>query len=112
MRGTVGVLGLHRHRCWGLQVSRGPVLGVGSALSCPPSPSAPSPGPWRAEAPGGEAAAVRELSARLLGLAGNPARDPDPSVYLALRLAGDHDLREEERYLARLRDAFQRRYGR
>ncbi|XP_063206850.1 transcobalamin-2 [Chroicocephalus ridibundus] len=63
------------------------------------------------EAPG-EAAAVQELSARLLGLAGNPARDPDPSVYLALRLAGDHDLREEERYLARLRDAFQRRYGR
>ncbi|XP_074015821.1 transcobalamin-2 [Numenius arquata] len=63
------------------------------------------------EAPG-EAAAVRGLSARLLGLAGDPARDPDPSVYLALRLAGDHDLRGEERYLARLRDAFQRRYGR
>ncbi|KFO73538.1 Transcobalamin-2, partial [Cuculus canorus] len=41
-----------------------------------------------------------------------PARDPDPSVYLALRLAGDHDLREEERYLGRLRDAFQHRYGR
>ncbi|KAM6340415.1 transcobalamin-2 isoform 1-T1 [Alca torda] len=63
------------------------------------------------EAPG-EAAAVRVLSARLLGLAGDPARDPDPSVYLALRLASDHDLRGEERYLARLRDAFQHRYGR
>ncbi|XP_050762698.1 transcobalamin-2 [Gymnogyps californianus] len=63
------------------------------------------------EAPG-EAAAVRALSARLLGLAADPARDPDPSVYLALRLAGDHDLCGEERYLARLRDAFQHRYGR
>ncbi|XP_059683875.1 transcobalamin-2 [Gavia stellata] len=63
------------------------------------------------EAPG-EAAAVRALSARLLGLAADLARDPDPSVYLALRLASDHDLRGEERYLARLRDAFQHRYGR
>ncbi|CAM9550813.1 unnamed protein product [Bubo scandiacus] len=63
------------------------------------------------EAPG-EAAVVRVLSARLLGLAADPARDPDPSVYLALRLAGDHDLRGEEQYLARLRDAFQHRYGR
>ncbi|XP_064890021.1 transcobalamin-2 isoform X2 [Columba livia] len=57
-------------------------------------------------------AAVRALSSQLLGLAGDPARDPDPSVYLALRLAGDHDLRGEERYLARLGDAFQHRYGR
>ncbi|XP_010561688.1 PREDICTED: transcobalamin-2 [Haliaeetus leucocephalus] len=64
------------------------------------------------EAPGEAAAAVRALSARLLGLAVDPARDPDPSVYLALRLAGDHDLRGEKRYLARLQDAFQHRYGR
>ncbi|KAM6193220.1 transcobalamin-2 [Sarcoramphus papa] len=63
------------------------------------------------EAPG-EAAAVRALSARLLGLAVDPARDPDPSVYLALRLAGDHDLCGEEWYLARLQDTFQRHYGR
>ncbi|XP_069651532.1 transcobalamin-2 isoform X2 [Haliaeetus albicilla] len=63
-------------------------------------------------APGEAAAAVRALSARLLGLAVDPARDPDPSVYLALRLAGDHDLRGEKRYLARLQDAFQHRYGR
>ncbi|KFM08090.1 Transcobalamin-2, partial [Aptenodytes forsteri] len=41
----------------------------------------------------------------------DPARDPDPSVYLALRLADDHDLRREEQYLARLQDAFQRRYS-
>jgi len=76
-------------------------------------PPAPSPGRGRGwvEAPG-QAAAARELSARLLGLAADPARDPDPSVYLALRLAADHDLRGEERYLARLRDAFQHRYGR
>ncbi|XP_054699957.1 transcobalamin-2 [Grus americana] len=65
------------------------------------------------EAPGeAAAAAVRVLSARLLGLAADPARDPDPSVYLALRLADDHDPRGEERYLARLHDAFQHRYGR
>ncbi|XP_042661511.1 transcobalamin-2 [Tyto alba] len=65
------------------------------------------------EAPGeAAAAAVRVLSARLLGLAADPARLPDPSVYLALRLAGEHDPREEERYLGRLRDAFQPRYGR
>ncbi|OPJ75584.1 transcobalamin-2 [Patagioenas fasciata monilis] len=57
-------------------------------------------------------AAVRALSSRLLGLAGDPARDPDPSIYLALRLASDHDPRGEERYLARLEDAFQHRYGR
>ncbi|KAF1667665.1 Transcobalamin-2, partial [Aptenodytes patagonicus] len=64
------------------------------------------------EAPGeAAAAAVRALSARLLGLAVDPARDPDPSVYLALRLADDHDLRREEQYLARLQDAFQRRYS-
>lgn len=71
-----------------------------------------SPGPWGwVEAPG-EAAAVRALSARLLGLAADLARDPDPSVYLALRLAGDHDLHGEKQYLARLQDAFQHRYGR
>ncbi|XP_064321930.1 transcobalamin-2 isoform X1 [Phalacrocorax carbo] len=63
------------------------------------------------EAPG-EAAAVRALSARLLGLAADPARDPDPSVYLALRLAGNHHLPVEERYLARLQDVFQHHYGR
>ncbi|XP_026715692.1 transcobalamin-2 isoform X2 [Athene cunicularia] len=63
------------------------------------------------EAPG-EVAAVQALSARLLGLSADPARDPDPSVYLALRLGTDHDLRGEERYLARLQDAFQHRYGR
>ncbi|KAM6051338.1 transcobalamin-2 [Theristicus caerulescens] len=63
------------------------------------------------EAPG-QAAAVRALSARLLGLAAEPARDPDPSVYLALRLASDHDPRGEEQYLARLRDAIQHRYSR
>ncbi|XP_069727123.1 transcobalamin-2 [Phaenicophaeus curvirostris] len=59
-----------------------------------------------------QGAAVRVLSSRLLGLAMDPARDPDPSVYLALRLASDHNLQEEKHYLGRLRDAFQHRYGR
>lgn len=82
-------------------------------------PSAPltlcslSPGLWGAEAPGEvAAAAVRALSAQLLGLAADPGQDPDPSVYLGLRLAGDHDRGGEELYLGRLRDAVQRRYGR
>ncbi|XP_064024181.1 transcobalamin-2 isoform X2 [Pogoniulus pusillus] len=64
------------------------------------------------EAPGeAGAAAVQALSRRLLGLASDPARDPDPSVYLALRLAADHHLAAEQRYLARLQDTFQRRYN-
>uniref|UniRef100_A0A8C3CFX9 Transcobalamin-2 n=1 Tax=Cairina moschata TaxID=8855 RepID=A0A8C3CFX9_CAIMO len=59
-----------------------------------------------------EEAAVRVLSARLLGLAEEPGLDADPGVYVGLRLAGDHDLRAERRYLERLQDAFQGRYGR
>lgn len=59
-----------------------------------------------------EEAAVRVLSARLLGLAEKPGLDADPGVYVGLRLAGDHDLHAERRYLERLQDAFQGRYGR
>ncbi|XP_035426980.1 transcobalamin-2 [Cygnus atratus] len=57
-------------------------------------------------------AAVRVLSARLLGLAAELGLDADPGVYVGLRLAGEHDLRAERRYLERLRDTFQGRYGR
>ncbi|XP_054248833.1 transcobalamin-2 [Indicator indicator] len=65
------------------------------------------------EAPGEEAvAAVQALSRRLLGLAADPGRDPDPSVYLALRLAGDHHLAGEQQYLTRLQDTFQSHYNR
>ncbi|XP_033924480.1 transcobalamin-2 isoform X2 [Melopsittacus undulatus] len=63
------------------------------------------------EAPGQEAL-QRALSSRLLALAADPEREPDPSVYLALRLAGEHDLHREQQYLERLQDAFQHRYGR
>lgn len=83
---------------------------MGSALPAPLTLRFPGLG--GVGAPEEAQAAVRALSSQLLGLAGDPARDPDPSVYLALRLAGDHDLRGEERYLARLGDAFQHRYGR
>ncbi|XP_056359946.1 transcobalamin-2 [Oenanthe melanoleuca] len=62
--------------------------------------------------PEGSAGAVRALGARLLGLAGDPTRDPDPAVYLALRLAREHDPRLEQRYLERLQDAFRHPYGR
>ncbi|TRZ20925.1 hypothetical protein HGM15179_006106 [Zosterops borbonicus] len=64
------------------------------------------------EPPEGSAGAVRALSARLLGLAGAPAPEPDPAVYLALRLAREHHPRLERRYLERLQDAFQHPYGR
>lgn len=97
-----------------------PVLGAAHATGAVPEvclgPSChrhpPLPLPRLAEAPGeAGAAAVQALSRRLLGLASDPARDPDPSVYLALRLAADHDLAAEQRYLARLQDTFQRRYN-
>ncbi|XP_071618887.1 transcobalamin-2 [Heliangelus exortis] len=54
---------------------------------------------------------VRVLSSRLLGLLGDPAQDPDPSVYLALRLAADHDLSREKQYLGQLQNLFHRRYS-
>lgn len=65
-----------------------------------------------AEPPKGSAGAVRALSARLLGLAGDPARDPDPALYLALRLAREHHPRLEQRYLERMQDTFRHPYGR
>ncbi|KAJ7427040.1 transcobalamin 2 [Willisornis vidua] len=43
---------------------------------------------------------------------GDPARGPDPAVYLALRLGGDHDLRLERHYLQRLHSTFLHPYGR
>lgn len=56
--------------------------------------------------------AVRALGARLLGLAMEPGPDADPGIYVGLRLGSDHDLTTEQRYLQRLQDAFQGRYGR
>lgn len=56
--------------------------------------------------------AVRALGARLLGLAMEPGPDADPGIYVGLRLGSDHDLSTEQRYLQRLQDAFQGRYGR
>uniref|UniRef100_A0A8C3Y5L7 Transcobalamin-2 n=1 Tax=Catharus ustulatus TaxID=91951 RepID=A0A8C3Y5L7_CATUS len=84
--------------------------GVGLGPLVPPDLRCLSPA--GAEVPEGSAGAVRALSARLLGLAGDPARDPDPSVYLALRLAREHDPQLEQRYLERLQDAFRHPYGR
>ncbi|XP_068767253.1 transcobalamin-2 [Struthio camelus] len=63
------------------------------------------------EAPEAAAAQVRAASARLLGLAEDPARAANPSVYVALRLADEHDAAREVRYLARLKDAFQHSYN-
>uniref|UniRef100_A0A8C3L8F1 Transcobalamin-2 n=1 Tax=Chrysolophus pictus TaxID=9089 RepID=A0A8C3L8F1_CHRPC len=64
------------------------------------------------EAPAEAAVAVRALAARLLGLAMEPGQDADPEVYVGLRLGSEHDLSMEQRYLQRLQDAFQGRYGR
>ncbi|XP_064530639.1 transcobalamin-2 isoform X2 [Pseudopipra pipra] len=66
----------------------------------------------RCEPPPGPAGAVRALSGRLLGLAGDPARDPDPATYLGLRLGREHNLQLEQHYLERLHRAFQHPYGR
>lgn len=84
--------------------------GVGLSPLVPPDLRCLSPA--GAEAPEDSADAVRALSARLLGLAGDPTRDPDPSVYLALRLAREHDPQLEQRYLERLQDTFRHPYGR
>ncbi|KAM8797543.1 transcobalamin-2 [Eudromia elegans] len=53
------------------------------------------------------AAAARNMSAQLLGLAAVPAWESNPSVYVALRLADEHDLPFEARYLARLNASLQ-----
>uniref|UniRef100_A0A8C5TYH1 Transcobalamin-2 n=1 Tax=Malurus cyaneus samueli TaxID=2593467 RepID=A0A8C5TYH1_9PASS len=49
--------------------------------------------------------------AKAQGPDGSSLSDPDPAVYLALRLAPDHDLRLERRYLERLQDTFRHPYG-
>lgn len=98
------------HTALGGLWSRRAVLGEGSRPSRAPHLRCLSRA--GAEPPGGSVGAVRALSAQLLGLAGDPARDPDPAVYLALRLARDHDPRLEQRYLERLQDTFQQSYGR
>ncbi|XP_025932357.1 transcobalamin-2 isoform X1 [Apteryx rowi] len=59
------------------------------------------------EVPEEVAAQACTMSARLLGLAEDPAWEANPSIYVALRLADDHDLAFEAQYLARLKDAFQ-----
>ncbi|POI25766.1 hypothetical protein CIB84_010485 [Bambusicola thoracicus] len=41
-----------------------------------------------------------------------PGPDADPGIYVGLRLGSEHDLSTERRYLQRLQDAFQGRYGR
>ncbi|OXB65887.1 hypothetical protein ASZ78_008581 [Callipepla squamata] len=41
-----------------------------------------------------------------------PGQDADPGVYVGLRLGSEHDPRVEQRYLQRLQDVFQARYGR
>lgn len=105
VHGRVGVLGVHRHHS-----PAPPVLGAAVPRRSPALLTLHSP-PGPVEAPG-QAAVLRALSSRLLALAADPEREPDPSVYLALRLAGEHDLRREQQYLARLQDAFQHRYSR
>lgn len=59
------------------------------------------------EIPGGNVQKVNTLNLELLEFAEDASRELNPSVYLALRLSDRHDPEKEERYLQRLRDAFQ-----
>ncbi|XP_077776596.1 transcobalamin-2 [Podarcis muralis] len=50
---------------------------------------------------------IRSLNTELLKVAEDASEEPNPSVYLALRLSNDHNLQKESQYLQRLKDAFQ-----
>ncbi|XP_062446158.1 transcobalamin-2 [Rhea pennata] len=63
------------------------------------------------EVPEAVAEQAHNVSAWLLGLAKDPARKANPSVFVALRLADDHNPALEAQYLARLKDAFQGTHG-
>ncbi|XP_032991708.1 transcobalamin-2 [Lacerta agilis] len=59
------------------------------------------------EIPAGNSDRIRSLNAELLKVADDASEEPNPSVYLALRLSNDHNLQKEIQYLQRLKDAFQ-----
>ncbi|XP_070812560.1 transcobalamin-2-like isoform X1 [Pituophis catenifer annectens] len=50
---------------------------------------------------------IQSLNSELLKVAGDGSQEPDPSLYLALRLSNQHNLEKEREYLNRLSDVFQ-----
>ncbi|XP_061458452.1 transcobalamin-2 [Rhineura floridana] len=59
------------------------------------------------EIPAGNSHRIRSVSTELLKLTEDASEEPNPSVYLGLRLSDDHSLEKERQYLERLKDAFQ-----
>ncbi|XP_058013991.1 transcobalamin-2 [Ahaetulla prasina] len=59
------------------------------------------------EIPAGNLQLIQSLNSELLKVAGDGSQEPDPSLYLALRLSNQHNLEKEREYLNRLTDVFQ-----
>ncbi|XP_060641300.2 transcobalamin-2 [Anolis sagrei] len=59
------------------------------------------------EIPSGNGHRVASLSAELLALAHDATREPDPNIYLGLRLTKHHSLEKERLYLERLKGVYQ-----
>uniref|UniRef100_A0A8D0HL90 Transcobalamin-2 n=1 Tax=Sphenodon punctatus TaxID=8508 RepID=A0A8D0HL90_SPHPU len=60
------------------------------------------------EIPRGSSSLIRSLDLKLLRLTEDLSKEPNPSVYVALRLSNEHSLEREVQYLQRLENAFQR----
>ncbi|XP_042297736.1 transcobalamin-2 [Sceloporus undulatus] len=59
------------------------------------------------EIPGGNLHHINTLNADLLKLTQDDSTEPNPSIYLALRLSDDHNLETERYYLERLKNVYQ-----
>ncbi|XP_026577986.1 transcobalamin-2 isoform X1 [Pseudonaja textilis] len=59
------------------------------------------------EIPAGALELIQTLNSDLLKVAGDGSQEPNPSLYLALRLSSQHNLEKEREYLNRLTDVFQ-----
>ncbi|XP_026546263.1 transcobalamin-2, partial [Notechis scutatus] len=59
------------------------------------------------EIPAGALELIQTLNSELLKVAGDGSQEPNPSLYLALRLSSQHNLEKEREYLNRLTDVFQ-----
>ncbi|KAL7986719.1 hypothetical protein Chor_013002 [Crotalus horridus] len=57
--------------------------------------------------PPGNITLIQALNSELLKLVDNASQEPNPSLYLGLRLSNEHNLRKEMEYLTRLMDVFQ-----
>ncbi|KAH0625512.1 hypothetical protein JD844_015056 [Phrynosoma platyrhinos] len=63
------------------------------------------------EIPGGNLHHINSLNAELLRLTQDDSTEPNPSIYLGLRLSDDHNLESERHYLERLKNVYQPNAG-